>query len=80
MTIRTLRLGAAALATIALAACNKAAETPKTDSTAAANATPTVAPAIDSSVKVDTTTPRTTVDSAKPKVDSAKPAPAPAKK
>lgn len=79
MTIRTLRLGAAALATVALAACNKATETPKTDSTSAANATPTVAPAIDSSPKVDTTAPKATVDSAKSKADSAKPA-APAKK
>jgi hypothetical protein len=74
MTIRTLRLGAAALATVALAACNKAAETPKVDSTAAANATQTVAPTIDSATKVDSTKPKALDDSTKPKADSAKPA------
>jgi hypothetical protein len=73
MTIRTLRIGAAALATIALAACNKATETPKPDSTAAANATQTATTPIDSSLKIDSTAPKATVDSAKP-------APAPAKK
>jgi PBP1b-binding outer membrane lipoprotein LpoB len=72
MTIRTLRVGAAALATIALAACNKATETPKADSTAAANATQSTTP-VDSTLKIDSTAP-------KPTVDSAKPAPAPVKK
>lgn len=66
MTIRTLRLGAAAVATLALAACTKAAETPKTDSTTAANATQTVTTPIDSSVKVDSSAPKPAVDSAKP--------------
>ena len=68
MTIRTLRLGAAAVATLALAraACTKAAEIPKTDSTAAANATQTVTTPIDSSVKVDSSAPKPAVDSAKP--------------
>lgn len=72
MTSRTLRIAAAALATVALAACNKATETPKADSTAAANATQTTMP-VDSSLKIDSTAP-------KPTIDSAKPAPAPDKK
>ena len=59
-------------ATVALAACNKATETPKADSTAAANATQTTMP-VDSSLKIDSTAP-------KPTIDSAKPAPAPDKK
>jgi outer membrane murein-binding lipoprotein Lpp len=73
MTIRTLRVGAAVLATIALAACNKASETPKADSTAAANATQTTTTPVDSSLKIDSS-------AKKPTTDSAKPAPAPAKK
>lgn len=72
MTIRTLRLGAAALAAVALAACNKAENTPAVvDTTAPAAATTTV-PVADSSVKADTTAPAV-VDSAKPATDSAAP-------
>lgn len=75
MTSRTLRFGAAVLTSVALVACNKPADKPVTDSTAAANAVPTppVAPTVDSAVKHDSAT-------AKPKADAAKPAPAPAKK
>jgi hypothetical protein len=74
MTSRTLRFGAAVLASVALVACNKPADKPVTDTTAAANATPTptVAPTVDTA-KHDST-------AAKPKADTAKPAPAPAKK
>ncbi len=75
MTIRTLRLSAAALATVALVACNKPADTPAvSDSSAPANATPTVAAPTDSAVKTDSTTPQVKPDSAKPTADSAKPA------
>ena len=73
MTSRTLRLGAAVLASVALVACNKPADKPVTDSTAAANATPTVVAPVDSSIKLDSTAP-------KAKVDSARPAPAEEKK
>ena len=73
MTSRTLRFGAAVLASVALVACKTPADKPVTDSTAAANATPTVAAPVDSSVKIDSTAP-------KAKVDSAKPAPAEVKK
>jgi PBP1b-binding outer membrane lipoprotein LpoB len=72
MTIRTLRLGAAAVATLALAACTKAAEPAKTDSTAAANATQTVTTPVDSSVKVDSSA-KPDSSAPKPAVDSAKP-------
>lgn len=71
MTIRTLRLGAAALATVALAACGKSDENAvKVDSTLPANATTTVAPT-DSAAKPDSTVP-VAKDSAKPATDSAK--------
>jgi hypothetical protein len=72
MNIRTLRLGAAALATVALAACNKAESTPAVvDTTAPAAAPATVMP-VDSSATIDTTAPAV-VDSAKPATDSATP-------
>jgi hypothetical protein len=80
MTSRTLRFGAAVLASVALVACNKPADKPVTDSTGAASATPSVGTPTDSSIKIDSTAPKATVDSAKPKVDSAKPAAAPVKK
>ncbi len=70
MNIRSMRLSAAALATIALAACTKPADKPAvTDSTAPANATPTV---VDSSVKADSVAPKPVTDSARPAVDSAR--------
>ena len=72
MTIRTLRLGAAALTTLALAACSKAAVTPKTDSTTAANATQTVTTPVDSSVNIDSSAKKDS-SAPKPAVDSAKP-------
>ncbi|MBC7840836.1 MAG: hypothetical protein H7099_00895 [Gemmatimonadaceae bacterium] len=66
MTIRPLRFGAAALVTLALAACTSAAEKAKVDSTAAAaNATQTVTTPVDSSIKIDS--------SAKPDSSAAKP-------
>ena len=75
MNIRTLRISAAAFATVALVACNKPANTPAVpDSAAPANATPTVATPTDSTVKTDTTAPKSLPDSAKPATDSAKPA------
>jgi hypothetical protein len=75
MTIRTLRISAAALATVALVACNKPANTPAVpDSSAPANATPTVSTPTDSTVKPDSTAPKAKPDSAKPIADSAKPA------
>ena len=80
MTSRTLRFGAAILASVALVACNKPADKPVIDTTAAANATPSVGTPTDPSIKIDTAAKKVTVDSAKPKADSAKPAPAPAKK
>ena len=80
MTSRTLRFGAAVLASVALVACNKPADKPVIDSTGAANATPTVATPVDTSIKIDTAAKKATVDSAKPKADGAKPAMAPAKK
>ena len=73
MTSRTLRFGAAVLASVALVACNKPADKPVTDSTAAANATPTVVAPVDSAIKLDST-------ASKAKADSAKPAPAEVKK
>jgi hypothetical protein len=74
MTSRTLRLSATLLASLALVACNTPADKPATDSTAAANATPTVATPVDSSAKIDSTAPKATVDSTKLPTDSAKPA------
>lgn len=72
MTIRTLRLGAAALATVALAACNKAGNTPAVvDTTAPAAAQTTVMP-VDSTAPIDTAAPAV-VDSAKPTADMAAP-------
>ena len=68
MTIRTPRLGAALLATIALAACAKPSDKPVTDTTAAAHATPTVV------APTDSTAPKPSVDSARPATDSTKPA------
>ena len=66
MTSRTLRFGATVLASVALVACNKPADKPVIDSTGAANATPTVATPVDSSIKIDSTAPKAGVDSAKP--------------
>ncbi len=72
MNIRTITV--AAFAAVALAACNKPADTPAVvDSTATpANATPTVAPT-DSAVKTDSMAPKASMDSAKPTADTAKP-------
>jgi hypothetical protein len=81
MTMRFLRLGAAALATVALAACNKPADQPVIDSTNPANATQSMpATPVDSSVKPDSVAPKALIDSAKPMptTDSAKPTTAPA--
>jgi hypothetical protein len=81
MTMRSLRLGAAALATVALAACNKPADKPVIDSTNPANATQSMpATPVDSTVKPDSIAPKPATDSAKPMTttDSAKPMPAPA--
>lgn len=72
MKIRSFSL--AAFAVVALAACNKPADTPAVvDSAAPANATPTVAP-VDSTAKVDSTAPKPATDSAKPTADTTKPA------
>ncbi len=73
MTIRTARLGAALLAATALVACAKPADKPVTDTTAAANATPTIVAPIDSATAATAAQPKP--DSAKPSSDSAKPAP-----
>ncbi len=74
MNIRSLRLGAAALATVALAACNKPADAPVTDSANAANATQSMpATPTDSMVKPDSVAIKPMIDSAKPTTDSAKP-------
>ncbi len=70
MNIRSITL--AAFAAVALAACNKPAATPAPDSTAPANATPTVAPT-DSTVKLDSIAPKPAMDSTKPTADTAKP-------
>ncbi len=71
MNIRTITV--AAFAAVALAACNKPADTPAvTDTTAPANAAPTVAPT-DSTAKVDSTAPKAMTDSAKPTADTATP-------
>jgi hypothetical protein len=60
----------AAVAALALAACNKPADdTVKVDSAAPANATPTVVPT-DSVAKTDSAAPTTTTDSAKPTADT----------
>jgi hypothetical protein len=77
MNFRSMRLGAAALVTVAFAACSKPADTPAVIDSAA-NATQTVAPAIDSAAKVDSAVKPavTKPDSAKPIVDT----PAPVKK
>ncbi len=77
MTIRTARLGAALFATIALVACAKPADKPLTDTTAAANATPTVAtPTV--ATPTDSATAANAAqlksDSTKPTADSTKPA------
>ncbi len=71
MNIRSISL--AAFAVVALAACTKPADTPAVDSSAPANATPTVVPT-DSAMKLDSTAPTPATDSAKPAVDSTKPA------
>ena len=68
MTIRTPRVGAALLATIALVACNNPADKPVTDTATAAHATPTVV------APTDSTAPNPAVDSGKPAADSTKPA------
>ena len=73
MTSRTLRLGATVLASVALVACNKPADKPTTDSTAAANATQTVTTPVDSSIKIDSMAPKPTIDSTRLPIDSAKP-------
>ena len=72
MTIRTARLGTALFATIALVACAKPADKPVTDTTAAANATPTVVAPTDSATAATAAQPKP--DSAKPTTDSTKPA------
>ena len=73
MTSRTLRFSAAVLASVALVACNKPADKPTTDSTAAANATQTVTTPVDSSIKIDSMAPKPTIDSTRLPIDSAKP-------
>ncbi len=71
MNIRTITV--AAFAAVSLAACNKPADAPaSTDTTAPANATPTLSPT-DSALKVDSTALKPTTDSAKPIADTAKP-------
>ncbi len=72
MTIRSFTL--AAFATVALAACNKPADTPAViDSAAPANATPTIATPTDSTLKADSLAPKPVLDSSKPATHSAKP-------
>ena len=73
MTSRTLRFSAAVLASVALVACNKPADKPTTDSTAAANATQTITTPVDSSIKIDSMAPKPTIDSTRLPIDSAKP-------
>jgi outer membrane murein-binding lipoprotein Lpp len=68
MTIRTLALGAAVLASVSLTACSKPAETTVIDSTPAANATQST-----DSIKADSAAMKPATDSAKPAADSAKP-------
>ncbi|MCC7052833.1 MAG: hypothetical protein IT355_06160 [Gemmatimonadaceae bacterium] len=71
MTNRTLRLGAAALVTVALAACAKPADKP-TVVDSAANATQTVVPTSDSTAKVDSAL---KVDSTAPTTETKLPTP-----
>ena len=82
MTNRSLRLGAAALATVAFAACNKPADTPVTDSTNPAAATQSVpaVPTTDSVTKVDSAARKPAMDSAMPMPKTVQPQSLPAKK
>ncbi len=72
MTIRPSRFGATLFASIALVACTKAADKPVTDSTAAANATPTVVSPTDSAAPAHVVPPKG--DSTKPAADTTTPA------